>query len=63
MDKAKRSFNTGKELKMLRGGGGGAEILGVFWGDLKNRGGQGEGVKSGYRAKGRAGLQRSPHLS
>ena len=23
MDKAKRSFNTGKELKMLRGGGGG----------------------------------------
>ena len=30
MDKAKRSFNTGKELKMLRGGGGGAEILCVF---------------------------------
>ena len=26
MDKAKRSFNTGKELKMLRGGGGGGEL-------------------------------------
>ena len=26
MDKAKRSFNTGKELKMLRGGGGGLKF-------------------------------------
>ena len=39
MDKAKSSFNTGKEFKTLRGGGGGqgVKILCVFSGALKNR--------------------------
>ena len=37
MDKAKSSFNTRKEFKMMRGAGGGAEILCVFSGALKNR--------------------------
>ena len=41
-------------MKILRrvGGGGCAEILYVYSGALKNRWGQGEGVKSGYRTKG-----------
>ena len=36
MDKDKSSFNTRKEFKMMRGAGG-AEILCVFSGALKNR--------------------------
>ena len=48
MDKAKSLFNIREGgMKMLRGRG--AEILS---GALKNRWGQGEDVKSGYRAKG-----------
>ena len=37
MDKAKRSFNIEKGYKDVEGGGGGAEILGVCFGALKNR--------------------------
>ena len=39
-------------MKSLRGEGGGVEISCVYSGALKNRWGQGEGVKSGYRTKG-----------
>ena len=49
-DKAKSSFN----IEMLTGSweGGRGEILCVCSGALKNRRGQGEGVKSGYWTKG-----------
>ena len=35
-----------------KGGGGGWNFVCVCWGALKNRRGQGEGVKSGYWTKG-----------
>ena len=49
-----QKFISNKEggMKMLGGGGGrGAEIWCVSSGVLKNRWGQGEGVKSSYRTK------------
>ena len=50
MDKAKSSFNI--EKGVWRCWNGGAEILCLSSGAIKNRWGQGEGVKSGYRTKG-----------
>ena len=55
MDKAKSSFHIEHEDVDGGGGGGGAEgakILCVCSGAFKNRPGQGEGVKIGYRTKG-----------
>ena len=46
----KSSFNVESRFEDVEGGRG--EILCVCSGSLKNRCGQGEGVKSGYRAKG-----------
>ena len=50
MDKGKSSFHI--EYEDVEGGGKGAKILCVFSGAFKNRPGQGEGVKIGYRPKG-----------
>ena len=50
MDKGKSSFHIAYED--VDGGGGGANIFCVFSGAFKNRPGQGEGVKIGYRTKG-----------
>ena len=52
MDKAKSSFNIERGGGVWRCWDGGAEILCVCSGAIKNRWGQGEGVKSGYRTKG-----------
>ena len=52
MDKGKSSFHIAYEDVDGGGGGEGANILCVCSGAFKNRPGQGEGVKIGYRTKG-----------
>ena len=52
MGKAKSSLHVEYEDVEGSRGGGGAEILFVCSGDLKNRSGQGKDVKTGYRTKG-----------